>query len=135
MLKCHDWGNNTIIIQATNTIKTIHVTKKLGTLTKHPKVLVCYDFHSKIYDEEEDFMFVIEPRLFSIGTIVVATLVWLDQLVKLITSTNLNLVEQIYVPIEPIIVLPISSDIHFELVFILHVQIVIPLNTFKQHLL
>jgi hypothetical protein len=64
MLKFHDWGNNTIIIQATNTIKTIPITKKLGAPTKHPKALVCYDFHSKIYDEEEDLMFVIEPRLF-----------------------------------------------------------------------
>ncbi len=32
----HDWGNNAIIIQGINTITTIHVTKKLGTPTKHP---------------------------------------------------------------------------------------------------
>jgi hypothetical protein len=75
MLKCHDWHNNTIIIQRTNIIKIIHVTKKLGTPTKHPEVLVCYDFHSRIYDEEEDLVFVTKPRLFSIGTIVVPTLV------------------------------------------------------------
>jgi hypothetical protein len=41
----HDWGNNTIIIQGMGTIRTICVTKKLGALAKHPKVLVCYDFH------------------------------------------------------------------------------------------
>jgi hypothetical protein len=53
----HDWGNNIITVQITNTIKTIHVTKKLGAPTKRPKVLVCYDFHSKISHEKEDFMF------------------------------------------------------------------------------
>jgi hypothetical protein len=42
-----DLGNNTIIIQGTDTIRTIPITKKLGAPTKHPKVLVCYDFLSK----------------------------------------------------------------------------------------
>jgi len=53
----HDWGNNTITIQETNTFRTIPITKKLGTLTKHPEVLVCYDFHFGIFDEKEDLMF------------------------------------------------------------------------------
>jgi hypothetical protein len=53
----HDWGNNTIIIQGVNIVRTICVTKKLGTPTKHPKILVCYDFHFGIFNEEEDFMF------------------------------------------------------------------------------
>jgi hypothetical protein len=44
----YNWGNNTIIIQGTNTVITIFVTKKLGAPTKHPKVFVCYDFHSGI---------------------------------------------------------------------------------------
>jgi hypothetical protein len=57
----HDWGNNIITIQGTNTMKTIHVIKKLGTPTKRPKVLVCYDFHSGISDEKEDLMFTTEP--------------------------------------------------------------------------
>ncbi len=57
----HEWGNNTIIIQRMSTIKIIHVTKKLGALTKRPKMLVCYDFHSRISNEEEDLMFVTEP--------------------------------------------------------------------------
>jgi hypothetical protein len=56
-------------------------------------MLVCYDFHSGIYDEEEDLMFATEPWLFSIGTKIVPTLVWLDQLVKLITSIGMNIVE------------------------------------------
>jgi hypothetical protein len=53
----HNWGNNTIIIHGTNIVRTIPITKKLGAPTKHPKVLVCYDFHSRIFDEEEDLMF------------------------------------------------------------------------------
>jgi hypothetical protein len=57
MLECHDLGNNIIIIQGTGTIRIIHVTKKLGAPTKCPKVLICYDFHSRIYDKEEDLMF------------------------------------------------------------------------------
>jgi hypothetical protein len=50
-------------------------TKKLGAPTKCPKVLVCYDFHFGIFDEEKDLMFTIESGLFSIGTIVIPTLV------------------------------------------------------------
>jgi hypothetical protein len=69
----HDWGNNIITIQNVGTIKTIHVTKKLGTLTKHPKILVCNDFHFGISNEKEDLMFTTKLGLFSIGTIVVPT--------------------------------------------------------------
>jgi hypothetical protein len=71
----HNWGNNIITIQGVGTIKIIHVTKKLGAPTKLLEVLVCYDFHFGISDEEEILMFAIKPRLFSIGTIVVPTLV------------------------------------------------------------
>jgi hypothetical protein len=67
----HDWSNNTITLQRTNTIKTRHVTKKLGVPIKHPKVLVCYDFHFGIFDEKEDLMFATKLGLFSIGTTVV----------------------------------------------------------------
>ncbi len=56
-------------------------------------MLACYDLHFGVYNEKEDLMFAIEPRLFSIGTIVVLTLVWFDQPIKLITLTSLNLVE------------------------------------------
>jgi hypothetical protein len=34
-------------------------------------VLVCYDFHSKISNKEEDLMFATKPWMFSIGTIFV----------------------------------------------------------------
>jgi hypothetical protein len=56
-------------------VKTIPITKKLGIPIKHLEVLVCYDLHSRIYDEEKDLMFVTYLRLFSIGTIYVSTLV------------------------------------------------------------
>jgi hypothetical protein len=71
----HEWGNNIITIQRTNTIRIIHVTKKLGAPSKWPKVLVCYEFHFGIFDKEEDLMFAIKLGLFSIGTIVIPTLV------------------------------------------------------------
>ncbi len=71
----HDWGNNIIIIQGINTIKTIFVTKKLGTTTKCPEVLIRYDFHSRISDKEEDLMSTTKPGLFSIKTIIVLTLI------------------------------------------------------------
>ncbi len=57
----HDWGNNTNIIQGANTIRTMHVIKKLEVPTKCLEVLVCYDFHYGIFNEEEDLMFAIEP--------------------------------------------------------------------------
>jgi len=66
-------------------------------------------------------MFVIEPGLFSIGTIDVLTLVWLYIFVKLITLAGLNLVEWVYVPIEPIFILPILFDMHVKSIFIVHV--------------
>ncbi len=78
----HDWGNNIIIIQGNGTIRTIPVTKKLGAPTKCLKTLVCYGFHFRISNDEEDLMFATEPRLFSIGIIVVLTLVEVDQVIK-----------------------------------------------------
>jgi hypothetical protein len=57
----HDWGNNTIIIQEADIVRTIPITKKLGPPTKRLEILVCYDFHFGISDEKEDLMFVIEP--------------------------------------------------------------------------
>jgi hypothetical protein len=57
------------------TIKTIHVTKKLGAATKCLEVLVRYDFHSRISNEEEDLMFATELGMFSIGTISIITLI------------------------------------------------------------
>jgi hypothetical protein len=47
----HDWGNDTIIIQGTGIVITTFVTKKFRTPAKHPKVLICYGFHSGIFDK------------------------------------------------------------------------------------
>jgi hypothetical protein len=59
----HDWGTSIITIQGTNIIRTIPIIKKLGVQTKRLEVLVCYDFHFGIFDEEEDVMFAIKLDL------------------------------------------------------------------------
>jgi hypothetical protein len=89
----HDWGNNIITIQGIGIVKFVLVTKKLGAPTKQPKVLICYDFHLMISNEKKDLMFDTELGLFSIGTIVVLTLIKLKQPINLTLSTGLNLVK------------------------------------------
>jgi hypothetical protein len=69
----HDWGTNIVTIQGICTIRTIHITKKLGVQTKRPKVLICYDFHFRIYDEKKEMIFTTKLNMFSIGTIAVPT--------------------------------------------------------------
>ncbi len=114
-------------------MRTIHVTKKLGAPTKHLEVCVCYGFHFGISNEEEDFMFATKLGLFSIGTIIVLTLVWSNQLVKFITLAGMNIVEVI-VLVEPMFESHVLSNILVKPVFVLLVKIVIPLDTFQQHL-
>jgi len=41
----------------------------LGTETRRPQVFVCYDLMEGLTDEEEDMIFEIEPKLFSINII------------------------------------------------------------------
>jgi hypothetical protein len=53
----HDWGSNTIIIKGINMSKTISITKNLRIYIMRFEVLVCYDFHYGIFDEEKDLMF------------------------------------------------------------------------------
>jgi len=65
----HDWGSNTVTIQGNGTIGTIIVTKHLGGEVRRPEVLLCYDYQNGIIDEKEDITFIIESKLFSIGTI------------------------------------------------------------------
>jgi hypothetical protein len=55
-------------------------------------------------------------------------------LVKTKLPISLNLVKHVFVHVEPIYVLHVQNDQLVELVFILHVQIVIPPDIFKQHL-
>ncbi len=56
-------------------------------------MLVCYDFHSGIFDEEDNLMFAIKPELFLIGTIAIPKPTRLEQVVISIPSTNVGLVE------------------------------------------
>ncbi len=65
----HDWGSNIVTIQGNGTIRTIIITKHLGSEIRRPEMLLCYDYHNGIIDEEENIIFAIEPVLFSIGTI------------------------------------------------------------------
>ncbi len=97
-------------------------------------MLVCYDFHYGIFDKKEDLIFATKLGLFSIGTIVVPTSIWSNQHVKLITLACLNTVKHVYVLVEPVFVLLVSSDIPIKLLSILHVKIIMPPDTFKQHL-
>jgi hypothetical protein len=61
-----------IIIQGNGTIKTISINKKLGLETKRPLVFVWYDLMEGLTDEEEDLIFEIKPKLFSINTITIS---------------------------------------------------------------
>jgi hypothetical protein len=69
-----------------------------------------------------------------IKTIFVPTLIKTKQLVSLISLTSLNLIEHVSISIELVYVLPIMFDKLIELVSVLPFQIVIPSNSFKQHL-
>jgi hypothetical protein len=53
----------------------------------------------------------------------------------LIISVGLNLIKQIILFIESVFVLLVQNDKPIELVSILPIQIAIPLDTFKQHVL
>ncbi len=89
--KVHDWGRNTITIQGNGTIRTIIITKHLGTEVRRPKMLLCYDYHNGITNEEENIIFATKLELFSIGTI---SLFEIIQFVKTtdvgIMDTNVN---------------------------------------------
>ncbi len=79
-------------------------------------------------------MFATKPRVFSIGTIVVPTSIWSNQLGKLITSASMNLVKQVIKLVEPMSKPHVSSDVLVKLVLVQPIKITIPLDTFQQHL-
>ncbi len=115
----YDGGTNIITIQGTTMVQTIPIAKKLGAQTKRPKVLVCYDFHSRILDEKEDVMFATKLDLFSIGTIEVSTHTKLVS--KPIHTPNLSIID------------PIPKQL-VESVCVLIINLFIPLDTIKQNL-
>jgi hypothetical protein len=58
-----------IIVQSNGTVRIMLINKKLGAETRRPQVLVYYDMMEGLIDEEEDLIFEIEPKLFSISII------------------------------------------------------------------
>jgi hypothetical protein len=56
-------------MQGIGTVQTITIFKHLGSEVRRLEVLLCYNYHNGITDEEEDIIFAIELELFSIGTI------------------------------------------------------------------
>jgi hypothetical protein len=64
----HDWGSNIVTIQGNGIVRTITVTKHLRNEIRRPKMLLYYEYHNGITNEE-DIIFVTKPKLFSIGII------------------------------------------------------------------
>jgi len=52
----HDWGSNIVTIQGNGTVKTITVIKHLGGEVRKSEMLLFYDYHNGITDEEEDII-------------------------------------------------------------------------------
>jgi hypothetical protein len=52
----------------------------LGTKTRRPQILVCYDLLEGLTDEKEDPIFETEPDLFLIGTITI-----LEEIISLLS--------------------------------------------------
>ncbi len=83
----HDWGNNVITIQGNGIIKIISVNKKLGGETRRPQIHISHDLLEGLTNEEEDLIFLIEPKLFSIGTIII-----LDETIPLLNIGVLEII-------------------------------------------
>jgi hypothetical protein len=84
------------------------------------KVLVCYDFQFGILDEKEDVMFVTKLELFSIGTIKIP--IHIESIFKPICILNHNIAKLVPKP-------------HVEPRCVLAINLVIPPNIVKHHLL
>jgi hypothetical protein len=57
----HDWGSNIVTIQGNGIVRTIKVTKHLGSELKIPEVLLCLNYQNGIIDEEKNMIFAIKP--------------------------------------------------------------------------
>jgi hypothetical protein len=53
----HDRGSNIITIQGNGIIRTITITKHLGSEITKLEMLLCYDYQNGITYEKEDFIF------------------------------------------------------------------------------
>jgi hypothetical protein len=67
------------------------------------------------------------------GTIVFLTSIWLDQLVKLITSTCLNLIGHVNELVEHVFEPFVSSYVLLKLVHVRPIKIITPLDALRQH--
>jgi len=65
----HDWGSDTITLQGNGIIRTITITKHLGGEVRKVELLLCYNYHNGIIDEEKDIIFATQLELFSIRII------------------------------------------------------------------
>ncbi len=117
----HNWGTNIVTIQGTSIVRTILVTKKLGVQTKRLEVLMCYDFHYGISNEEEDVMFTIKTNMFYVGTVIESTRIELVS--KWICIPNFSITKPIPKHVELICILIVNL-----------INLVIPPDTIKQHL-
>jgi len=95
------------------------MTKKLGVQTKRLEALICYDFYSRISNEEENVMFAIEFNMFSIRTIEVST--HIELVFKPIHKTYFSIVKSV-------------PKQHVEPICVLVINLATPPNTIKQHL-
>jgi hypothetical protein len=90
--------------------------QELGLKTKQPEVLVCYHFHFKLSNEEEDLIFDVELKFISLRTIIIPKPTRLEQIVIFIPLANIGLLEQVFdILVEPIFVLPIQIVIPHDI--------------------
>ncbi len=115
----HNYGTNTITIQGISIVRTILVTKKLNIQTKWLEVLVYYDFHYRIFDDEEDVMFATKLDLFSIG--IIAIPIHTEHVPKPVNVPNIIMAK------------PILKQ-HVVPIYVLTMKLIIPPNIIKQHI-
>jgi hypothetical protein len=59
----------------------------LGGEVRRPKMLLCYNYQNGITDEEKDIIFVIKPKMFSIGIII------LLEVMEFVKTTNVEIMD------------------------------------------
>jgi hypothetical protein len=59
----------------------------LGGEGRKLEVLLCYDYQNNVIDEEEDIIFVVEPKLFSIG------IISLHETIQSVKTTNVKIMD------------------------------------------
>ncbi len=93
----HNYETNIVTIQGIGVVRIVPITKKLSIQTKWPEVLVYYDFHSKISDDEEDVIFATKSNMFSIRTIAIP--IHIEHVPKPVCIPNIIMAKPILKPI------------------------------------